>query len=138
MKSSKALLLLVVLIAASPTLAAEQCPINDAAIMQAGSYVAAVEAIVKSAPDCERAFKALDACQLGSSGDNALSEIVRGKCEPLFIHKAGPGALKAYKRKQAGCAQIAKKNEGTMYLGLAAVCQAKASRDFARKFAKGR
>ncbi len=63
---------------------------------------------------------------------------MRAKCEPLFIHKAGPGMLKACKRKQTGCAQIAKKNEGTMYLGLAAVCQAKASRDFARKFAKGR
>jgi hypothetical protein len=123
---------------ASPALAAEQCPINDAAIMQAGSYVAAVEAIVKSAPDCERAYKTLEVCQLGSSGGNALSAIVRGKCEPLFIHKAGPGMLKAYKRKQTGCAQIARKNEGTMYLGLAAVCQAKASRDFARKFAKGR
>ncbi len=138
----KALLFLVVplvaMTAISPVFAADQCPINDAAITQVGSYVAAVEAAVSAAPDCERAYKTLDACQLGSSGDNALSEIVRAKCEPLFIHKAGPGALKAYKRKQAGCAQIAKKNEGTMYLGLAAVCQARAARDFARKYAKGR
>jgi hypothetical protein len=54
----------------------------------------------------------------------------------LFIGKAGPGLLKAYKKKQAGCARIAKK-EGTMYLGLAAVCEARAARNFARKYAKG-
>jgi hypothetical protein len=91
---------------------------------------------VNAAPDCERAFEVLDACQLGSSGDVALSDIVRGKCEPLFVGKAGPGVLKAYKKKQAGCARIAKK-EGTMYLGLAAVCEARAARNFARRYAKG-
>jgi hypothetical protein len=131
-----AVLIVALIITASPTFAAKQCPITDAAISQAGGYTNAVEAIVKSAPDCERAFKVLDACQLGSSGDVALSEIVRGKCEPLFIGKAGPGALKAYKKKQAGCARIAKK-EGTMYLGLAAVCEARVARNFARKYAKG-
>ncbi len=116
--------------------AAEQCPITDAAITQAGSYVAAVEAIVKSAPDCERAYKTLEICQLGSSGDNALSDIVRDKCEPLFLGKESRGVKAAYKKKLTGCERIAKQNEGTMYLGLAAVCQARAARDFARKYAK--
>jgi hypothetical protein len=128
--------LVLSIIAAFPALAAEQCPITDAAIAQAGGYANAVEAAVNAAPDCERAFKTLEACQLGSSGDVALSDIVRGKCEPLFIGKAGPGVLKAYKKKQAGCARIVKK-EGTMYLGLAAVCEARAARNFARKYAKG-
>ena len=131
--------LIVVLIAiASPALAAEQCSINDTAITQAGSYVAAVEAVVKSAPDCERAYKTLEICQLGSSGDSALSDIVRDKCEPLFLGKASRGVKAAYKKKLTGCERIAKQNEGTMYLGLAAVCQARAARDFARKYAKGR
>jgi hypothetical protein len=129
-------LLITFSVLVSPALAAEQCPITDAAIAQAGGYANAVEAAVSAAPDCERAFKVLDACQLGSSGDVALSDIVRGKCEPLFIGKAGPGVLKAYKKKQAGCARIVKK-EGTMYLGLAAVCEARAARNFARKYAKG-
>jgi hypothetical protein len=125
-------------VVASPATAAEECPINDAAITQVGGYGNAVEAAVKAAPDCERAFKTLDACQLGSSWDNALSEIVRAKCEPLFIGKASAGTMRAYKRKQAGCAMIAKKNEGTMYIGLAAVCQARVARDFASKYSKGR
>lgn len=116
--------------------AAEQCPITDAAITQAGGYVNAVEAVVKSMPDCERAYKTLEICQLGSSGDNALSDIVRDKCEPLFLGKASRGVKAAYKKKLTGCERIAKQNEGTLYLGLAAVCQARASRDFARKYAK--
>jgi len=136
MKISKSLSFLVA-INVSPALAAEQCPITDAAITKAGSYVAAVEAIVKSAPDCERAYKTLEICQLGSSGDNALSDIVRKKCEPLFLGNASRGVKAAYKKKLAGCERIAKQNEGTMYLGLAAVCQARAARDFARKYAKG-
>ncbi len=119
-----------------PALAAEQCPINDAAIAQAGGYANAVEAAVKAAPDCERAYKNLEICQLGSSGDNALSDIVRKKCEPLFLGKASRGVKAAYKKKLTGCERIAKQNEGTMYLGLAAVCQARAARDFARKYAK--
>ncbi|EFI50530.1 hypothetical protein [Afipia sp. 1NLS2] len=123
-------------IAAAPTLATEQCPINDAAIAQAGGYANAVEAAVKAAPDCERAYKTLEICQLGSSGDNALSDIVRDKCEPLFLGKESRGVKAAYKKKLTGCERIAKQNEGTMYLGLAAVCQARAARDFARKYAK--
>jgi len=130
--------LIVSAVAISPALTVEQCHISEAAITQAGGYGNAVEAAVKAAPDCERAFKTLDACQLGSSWDNALSEIVRAKCEPLFIKKANAGTMRAYKRKQTGCAMIAKTNEGTMYIGLAAVCQARAARDFARKYAKGR
>ncbi len=124
------------LAAITPSFATEQCPINDAAITQAGSYVAAVEVVVKSAPDCERAYKTLEICQLGSSGDNALSDIVRKKCEPLFLGKASRGVKAAYKKKLTGCERIAKQNEGTLYLGLAAVCQARAARDFARKYAK--
>lgn len=125
------------IITAFPALAAEQCPVTDAAIVQAGGYANAVEAVVKSVPDCERAFKILEACQLGSSGDVALAEIVRGKCEPLFLGKASRGVKAAYKKKHIGCAKIAKKHEGTLYLGPAAVCEARAARNFARKYAKG-
>jgi hypothetical protein len=131
-------LLIAAIIAATPAAAAEQCPIDDAAIAQAGGYALAVEAAVSAAPDCERAFRMLEACQLGSSGDVALSAIVRSKCEPLFLGKANPGMKAAYRKKRAGCAKIAKANEGTMYLGLVAVCEARASRNFARKFARGR
>lgn len=121
-------------VAASSLAAADECAISDAAVTKEGGFVPAVEAAVKAAPDCERSYKVLDACQLGSSGDNALAEIVRGKCEPLFQDKASPATKAAYKNKRIRCNRIAKNNEGTMYLGLAAVCQAKAARDFANKY----
>jgi len=131
-------LLIAAVIAATPAAAAGQCPVDEAAIAQAGGYALAVEAAVSAAPDCERAFRVLEACRLGASGDVALAAIVRGKCEPLFVRKANPGMKAAYGKKRAGCAKIAKTNEGTMYLGLAAVCEARAARNFARKFAGGR
>jgi hypothetical protein len=129
-------LFLAVVITACPALAIDKCPINDAAIMQAGGYALAAEAAVKAASGCEGSYKMLSACQIGSSGDVALAGIVRARCEPLFMGKANRGMKAAYRKKLTGCARIAKRHEGTMYLGLAAVCEARAARNFARKYAK--
>jgi hypothetical protein len=60
--------------------------------------VNAVETAVKAASTCEGSYQTFVACQLGSSGDNALAEIVRGKCEPLFIGKLSPAAKAVYKK----------------------------------------
>lgn len=117
-------------------MAIEESPVDGAAIENAGGYGRAVEAVVRTAPNCERAYQVLEVCQMGSSGDNALAAIVQSKCDPLFMDKAGPGAKKAYKKAQDRCNKIAENNEGTMYQGLAAVCRAKASRDLARQYSK--
>ncbi len=118
----------------TPMMAVEKCPVGDAGVEKAGGYVNAVEAAVKDAANCERAYRILEACQLGSSGDNALADIVRSKCEPLFMDQAGHAIKKAYKKAQDRCDMIAKKNQGTMYQGLAAVCQAGVARDFGHKY----
>jgi hypothetical protein len=128
--------LVFLLAAGAPVMAVEQCPVDAAAVEHAGGYGRAVEALVRSAPNCERAYQVLEVCQMGSSGDNALAGIVQSKCEPLFMNKAGPGARKAHKKAQDRCNSIAEKNEGTMYQGLAAVCRAKVSRDLARKYSR--
>jgi hypothetical protein len=129
-------LFLPLTIVSPPAFATDQCPINEAAITQAGSYALAAEAAVKAASGCEGSYKMLSACQIGSSGDVALAGIVRARCEPLFMGKANRGMKAAYRKKLTGCARIAKRHEGTMYLGLAAVCEARAARNFARKYAK--
>jgi hypothetical protein len=118
--------------------AAEACPVDDKAVEKAGGYVNAIEVAVNAESTCESSYRTYVACQLGSSGDNALAEIVRGKCEPLFIGKLSPATKAAYKKAQARCNQIAEKNQGTMYQGLAAVCRAKAARDLARRYSRGR
>ena len=128
--------LILLLAAGSPVMAVEECPVEASAVENAGGYGRAVEAMVRSAPNCERAYQVLEICQMGSSGDNALAAVVQSKCDPLFMDKAGLGVRKAYKKAQDRCNKIAEKSEGTMYQGLAAVCRAKASRDLARKYSK--
>ncbi|PNG27374.1 hypothetical protein [Methylocella silvestris] len=123
---------------AAPATAAEKCPVSDAAAEKAGGYANAVNAAVKDARNCEQAYRALAACQLGSSADNPLSDIVRSKCEPLFMGRANPATKQSYKKALQRCDKIAERNEGSMYQGFAAVCQAGAARDFARKDARQR
>ncbi len=122
--------------AASMAAAAETCPISDAQAEKAGGYANAVEAALNEAPDCAQAFKTLSACQLGSSADNALSDVVLAKCEPLFVNKADAAAKQAYRRALKRCDNIAERNEGTLYQGFAAVCRARTARDYARKYRK--
>jgi hypothetical protein len=118
---------------AGPALAAEKCPISDEAATKAGGFANAVTAAVKAEFSCEGAFRVLDLCQLGSTADNALSDMVLAKCEPRFLPKALPATKAAYEKARAKCSKIAAK-DGTMYQGQAAVCVARTGRDFARKY----
>lgn len=118
---------------ATPVLAAEKCPISDEATAKAGGFANAVTAAVKTEFSCEGAYRVLDLCQLGSTADNALAEMVLAKCEPRFLPKALPVTKAAYEKARAKCSKIAAK-DGTMYQGQAAVCLARTGRDFARKY----
>jgi hypothetical protein len=120
----------------SPAMAAQKCQVGDKAVEKAGGYANAVRAAVQDAPTCEAAYSVLEACQLGSSGDNALDDIVQSKCTILFMNKTNLTTRKTYQAALHHCDQIAVKNEGTMYQGFAAVCRAKAARDFARTYSR--
>ncbi len=122
----------------APAIALEKCPVDDAQTEKAGSYVQAVEAAVRDAPTCDRAFRTLEGCQLGSSADNPLSDIVKSKCEAHFLDKVDAAKKKAYKKALDRCNKIAEKNTGTMYQSFAAVCQAGVSRDFAHKYSSAK
>ena len=129
-----AVLLIAIVAFDAPVTAVEKCQVDEAAAEKAGGYANAVEAAVKDASNCERAYDTLAVCQLGSSADNALAEIVQTKCESVFMDKVSPATKKAYEAAQRRCDEIAQKNDGTMYQGFAAVCRARAARDFARKY----
>jgi hypothetical protein len=131
--SIPAALVLCLTTCVAPASAAEKCPITDEATAKAGGLANAVTAAVKAEFSCEGAFRILDLCQLGSTADNALSEIVLTKCEPRFLPKALPATKAAYEKARAKCSKIAAK-DGTMYQGQAAVCLARTARDFARKY----
>jgi hypothetical protein len=124
---------------APPAAAIEKCSVTGADAMKVeGSYGQAVEAAVRRAPNCERAYKVLEACSLGSSWDNRLDDIVQSKCAPLFMNKADAATKKAFKKAKGRCDKIAERNSGTMYQSLAAVCRARAARDFARRRSGGK
>jgi hypothetical protein len=119
---------------AGSAMAAEQCAISEAAITKAGGLANAVTTAINTEFSCEGAYRLLEQCQLGSSGDNALSDIVLKKCEPRFLPKATPAIKASYDKARAKCTKIAEKNEGSMYQGQAAVCLARTGRDFAGKY----
>jgi hypothetical protein len=93
-------------------MAAEACPVDDQAVEKAGGYVNAVETAVEAASTCERSYQIFAACQLGSSGDNALAEIVQGKCEPLFIGKVSPAAKAVTRRRRFAGIRLPRKTKG--------------------------
>jgi hypothetical protein len=127
-----AALLLATAAFSTTAVAAEKCPVGDSG---ASNFQAAVTTAVKTAWSCSGAYQILETCQLGSTADNALSDMVLSKCEPMFVPKATPAIKSAYQKARETCSQIAVKNQGSMYQGQAAVCRAKAGRDFARKYA---
>jgi hypothetical protein len=116
-----------------PAAAAPKCPIDDDAAAKAGGFANAVAAAVKTEFSCEGAYRVLELCQLGSSADNALADMVLAKCEPRFLPKAQATTKAAYDKARGACRKIAAK-DGTLYQGQAAVCAARTSRDFARKY----
>ena len=67
------------------------------------------------------------------SWDDALSEIVVSKCEPMFIPKATPAVKTAYQSALDKCDHAAKKPDAKKKEE-ATVCRARAGRDFARKY----
>ena len=124
--------LFAAIIFGAPAMAAEKCAVGDAG---ASGFADAVTAAVKTAWSCSGAYQILESCQLGSAADNALSEMVLSKCEPMFVPKATPVIKSDYQKARDKCSQIAAKKEGSMVQGQAAVCMARAGRDFARKYA---
>jgi hypothetical protein len=127
------LILAAALSAFTPAFAAEGCPVGDKEAAKAGGYAAAIEEAVAVAPECAAAFRLFQSCQLGSSRDNALSSLVRRKCEPLFLPKARQSVREKYRAALARCAKVEEGASGSLYQSFAAFCQARASRDFAAR-----
>jgi hypothetical protein len=100
---------------------------------KAAGFGTAVTTAINAAWSCEGAYKILESCPLGSSADKALSDIVLSKCEPRFKPKATPAIDAAYQKARDKCSQMSDK-KGTSPESLAAVCLARAGRDFAGKY----
>jgi uncharacterized protein len=83
------------------------------------------------AKSCEAAVKKLDDCRWGSSADTQFAPIVIEKCEKTFLSKLSPTAEKHYANEMQLCAYEYARQEGTISMSEAAMCQV----DVAEKFA---
>ncbi len=86
----------------------------------------AASSLVKAltqAKSCEAAVKKLEDCRWGSSADTQFAPIVIEKCEKTFLNKLSPTAEKHYADEMQLCAYQYARQEGTLSMSEAAMCQ---------------
>ena len=86
---------------------------------------------IAAAPSCDASMDLLMACQLGSSGDVALSEIVIRTCERDFLAKLGAGGRARYARQRSACGSRLADVSGTLSQSVRAICAAEVAQGFA-------
>lgn len=86
---------------------------------------------LSQAKSCDAAAAKLHECAWGSSADTQLAPIVVRKCEKMFFDRMPPAAQKRYADEMQLCAYEYARQEGTMYMSAAAMCQV----DVAARFA---
>ncbi len=90
-----------------------------------------VEKRVTEAPSCDASMQLLMACQLGSSGDVALSLIVIKKCEVDFLASLSNRAHRGYERKVGACGDKSANENGTLFQSIRAICAAEVAYSYA-------
>lgn len=107
---------------------AAECPIRG--------DLDAIAAMLRKAPSCDRAVQTFKDCEFGSSGDVALGEAVRERCEDGFLHALTRAQRAAYEQKQRDCDNKYAKDSGTMYRSFEAFCSAYEAQRYDHKYGK--
>jgi len=84
------------------------------------------EGLVKAltrAKSCSAAASKLNACAWGSSADTQFAPIVIEKCEKTFFDKLSAAGKERYGEEMQLCAYEYARQQGTMYMSAAALCQ---------------
>ncbi|HZQ42266.1 MAG TPA: lysozyme inhibitor LprI family protein [Acidobacteriaceae bacterium] len=87
--------------------------------------------LLESAPSCKQANTILHACMWGSSADTAFAPIAVAKCEKVFLKKLPQPAEERYIEEMQLCPYGESRQDGTMPMSAAAICQANVAEDFA-------
>jgi uncharacterized protein len=91
----------------------------------------ALSKALSEAKSCDAAVAQMHDCAWGSSADTQLAPIVIAKCEKKFLHNLSPAAEKRYGDEMQLCAYEYARQEGTMYMSAAALCQVDVAAHFA-------
>ncbi len=86
---------------------------------------------LESQTTCKAAQQMLAECAWGSSADSAFGAIVAAKCEAEFLPKLGDQARRDYADRMQLCAYRYSRQQGTLYISAAALCQAEVAASYA-------
>ena len=100
-----------------PVCAQDQCHYGSEGVFDA------LAKDLTQAASCDVAAAKMRDCASGSSADTQLAPIVISKCESGFLRKLSPEAEKRYADEMQLCAYEYARQEGTMYMSAAALCQ---------------
>jgi len=82
-----------------------------------------LETALSNAKSCSEAAEKLHNCAWGSSADTQFAPIVITKCEKTFFERLSPAGKEHYADDMQLCAYEYSRQEGTMYMSAAALCQ---------------
>jgi len=121
------LMLMLVLVCTQLQIAAsaQECQFGGAEAFDATAKA------LSEAKSCAAAASIMRNCAWGSSADSQLAPIAIGKCEKSFFDKLSEKGKERYGQEMQLCAYEFAKQEGTMYISAAALCQV----DVAARFA---
>ena len=86
---------------------------------------------LNEAKSCKVAAAKLNACAWGSSADIQFGNIVTGKCEQEFYTQLSPAGKRNYGDQMQMCAYEYARQDGTLYMSAAALCQVAVAVKFA-------
>ncbi|HEY6969254.1 MAG TPA: lysozyme inhibitor LprI family protein [Candidatus Angelobacter sp.] len=92
---------------------------------------------LSAAKSCAAAVAKWQQCAFGSSADTQLTPIVVAKCEKTFLDKLSPATMERYTQEMQLCAYRYARQEGTMWMAIAAGCQVDVAAEFAANPATG-
>lgn len=110
------LIALVLLLVSLPAIGQESCPSGE----DAGDKLAME---LSKATTCQASAAELQNCAWGSSADSQFAPIVIEKCEKTFLPNLSKQAQDRYMEEMQLCAYRFSRQQGTMYISAAALCQ---------------
>ena len=113
----------------APARADEPCPAPSRSLDD-------IVATISAAPDCARAYAVMNACLFTARGDVALAKAVEDVCEPRFLDRLSSRERRVYASETARCRNRYERQEGSMYVSFAAICEAGVAADYAKRYGK--
>ncbi len=88
--------------------------------------------LIEQATSCRAAYRVLEACQRGSSGDVRVARQVVEKCEATFLSRLSSAEAGRYAREKAECNARHAGKQGAEFSSFSSFCEAQTAVRYAR------